>query len=263
MQTSTHHGKLKLRLERHMFKRGRNKGSAPMGRRGKTHYLLIDRGTHLAVRFWNTDIIRAYPDGNVMLDCNGWADRITTKIHLNNALPSGWWIGSINFRSESQLCVNTPAGRYRYYDGITFDADGKPTTELHPFKARRIDKDEVAELNQAMDEYGFKEMFKVLWGACEPADTQEARSPDQKNNHQWRWVRNKLDLFDMPDVHADKWRYMIATFAFDERWGRDETGNFTKLFTKLDPSTTWSRLMRWVKKDMFKTIDTEVYEISK
>lgn len=261
MQTSTHHGKLKLHLERHMYKRGRNKGDAPMGRRDKTHYRIIDRGTHLAVRFWNTDILRAYPDGNVMLDCNGWADSITTKIHLNDALPSGWWIGSTNFRSESQLCINTSAGRYRYYDSIAFDANGKPTTELRPFLAKRIDKEAVAELNQAMDEYGFKEMFKVLWGACEYEDSAISyRDPE----HQWHWVRNKLDLFYMPDVHANNWRYMIAYFAFKEYWGRDpQTNTARKVGHKLSPSETWSNIMRWVKKDMYKSIETEVYEISK
>ena len=258
---TTYYTTLKFRLERHMFKRGRNKGSAPMGRRGKTHYLLIDRGTHLAVRFWNTDIIRAYPDGKVMVDCNGWADRITTKIHLNEALPQSMWVGSTKFMSESQLCINTQAGRYAYYDGITFDADGKPTTELRPFKARRIDKDEVAELNQALDEYGFKEMFKVLWGACE---YDESHTMIGNNNHDWRWVRNKLDLFELPDVHADKWRPMVAYFAFEDRWVLDpQTGNHRKTGTKLSPSEAWSNLMRWVKKDMYRTIETEVYELSK
>ena len=257
---TTHYTRLKLHLERHMYKRGRNKGNAPMGRRSKTHYQVIDRTTHLAVRFWNTDIIRAYPDGRVMVDCNGWADRITTKIHLNEALPRDMWVGSTKFMSESQLCINTQAGRYAYYDGITFDADGKPTTELRPFKARRIDKDEVAELNRAVTEGGFKDMFRVLWAACEYEDT---KRDFRAAEHQWQWVRNKIYLFSLPEVHADKWRYMIATFAFDERWGHNEAGNYTKVFTKLDPSTTWSRLMRWVKQGMYKTIETEVYEISK
>ena len=261
MQTSTHYTRLKLHLERHMYKRGRNKGNAPMGRRSKTHYQVIDRTTHLAVRFWNTDIIRAYPDGRIMVDCNGWADSITTKIHLNDALPRDMWVGSTKFMSESQLCINTQAGRYAYYDGITFDADGKPTTELRPFKARRIDKDEVAELNRAVTEGGFKDMFRVLWAACEYEDT---KRDFRAAEHQWQWVRDKNCLFDLPDVHANKWRYMIAAFAFNERWVRDpRTGNHQQQFVKLDPSITWSRLMRWVKQGMYKTIETEVYEISK
>lgn len=261
MQTSTHYTRLKLHLERHMYKRGRNKGNAPMGRRSKTHYQVIDRTTHLAVRFWNTDIIRAYPDGRIMVDCNGWADRITTKTHLNEALPRDMWVGSTKFMSESQLCINTQAGRYAYYDGITFDAEGKPTTELRPFKARRIDKDEVAELNRAVTEGGFKDMFRVLWAACEYEDTKvDYRAAE----HQWQWVRDKNCLFDLPDVHANKWRYMIAAFAFRESWGRDpRTGNHTKIGRKLDASIAWSNLMRWAKKDMYKTIETEVYEISK
>lgn len=258
---TTYYTKLKFHLERHIYKRGANKGDAPMGRRGKTHYRVIDRGTHMAVRFWNTDIIRAYPDGNITIDCNGYVDRITTKTHLNEAMPRDMWIGSTKFRSESQLCITTQAGRYYYYDGITFDADGKPTTERRPFKARRIDKDEVAELNRAMLDGGFKDMFKMLWAACEYEDTKiDYRAPE----HQWHWVRNKLDLFELPEVHADKWRYMIAAFAFNETWSRDiRTGLATKTGYKLSASTTWANLMRWAKKDMYKTVETEVYELMK
>lgn len=261
MQTSTHYGKLKLRHERHIYKRGKNKGDAPMGPRGKTHYLCIDRKDHMAVRFHNTDIIKAYPDGRLTIDCGGWAGHITTKTHLNHALPGNMWMGTMRVMSESQLTIRTPAGRYRYYDGITFDAEGKPLTEIKPFLARRIDKDEVAELNRALDEYGFKDAFKVLWGACTPEDSQHDLTG--KTDHSWRWVKNPIDLFDMPDLYADKWRYLVAHFAFDERWARDPvTGNHHKLFNKLTPSTTWSNIMRWVKRDMYKSIETEVYEVS-
>lgn len=258
---TTYYTKLKFHLERHMYKRGANKGDAPMGRRGKTHYRVIDRGTHMAVRLHYTDILQAYPDGNITIDCNGWADRITTKTHLNEAMPRDMWIGSTKFRSESQLCITTQAGRYYYYDGITFDANGKPTTELRPFKARRIDKDEVAELNRALLDGGFKDMFKMLWAACEYEDTKIDYSNPQR---QWQWVRNKLALFELPEVHADKWRHMIAVFAFKETWDRDpRTGMHRQTGHKLDPSTTWSNIMRWAKKDMYQSVETEVYEISK
>jgi hypothetical protein len=143
---TTYHGKLKLHLERHIYKRGQYKGDAPMEarQRSKNHYRVIDRGTHMAVRFHNTDIIKAYPDGKITIDCEGWADRITTKTHLNMALPGAYYVASYKVHSHSQLVVRTQTGRYRYYDGITFDADGTPTTELKPFLARRIDKDQVA-----------------------------------------------------------------------------------------------------------------------
>lgn len=257
---TTYYTKLKFHLERHIYKRGKNKGDAPMGPRSKTHYLCIDRKDHMAVRFHNTDIIKAYPDGRITIDCNGWAGSITTKTHLNDALPGNMWMGSMRVMSESQLTIRTPAGRYRYYDGITFDAEGKPLTEIKPFLARRIDKDEVAELNRALDEYGFKDAFKVLWGACTPEDSQ---STIGNNGHDWRWVKTKLDLFDMPDVHADKWRTMVAYFAFDEKWTRDPaTGNHKKVFIKLTPSQAWANIMRWVKRDMYRSIETEVYEVS-
>ena len=252
----THHGKLKLHLERHIYKRGQYKGDAPMEarQRSKNHYRVADRGTHMAVRFHNTDIIRAYPDGKIMIDCNGWADRPTTKTHLNMALPAAYYVSSYKVFSQSQLLVRTPQGRYRYYDGITFDADGTPTTELKPFLAKRIDKDAVAELNKDMDENGFREMFKVLWGQAKPEDMHA--------NSEWRWAITD-HLFSLPDVHAHRWINMVAHFAFEEKWMRDPaTGNFTKRYFKYDPSDTWANLMRWVKRDMYQTIETEVYSMT-
>lgn len=257
MEPSTYYyGKLKLHLERHIYKRGQYKGDAPMeaSQRNKNHYRVIDRDTHMAVRFHNTDILRAYPDGRVMIDCNGWADRITTKTHLNMALPGAYYVASYKVHSHSQLVVSTPKGKYRYYDGITFDADGAPTTELKPFLARRIDKDAVAELNKDMDENGFREMFKVLWGQAKPED--------MHTNTEWRWA-NKDHLFSLPDVHAHQWLSMVAHFAFDEKWKRDPvTDKYSKFYIKYDPSVSWSNLMRWVKCDMYNIVETEVYSMT-
>ena len=248
---TTLHGSLKLHLSRHVYKRGKNKGDAPAGPRGKTHYRVIDRGTHMAVRFWNTDIVKAYPDGSITIDCDGYAGRPTTKTHLNRIMPRMWWVASYRLHSQSQLVIRTPKGKYRYYDGISFDAEGTPTTELKPFYARRVDKDQVAELNKDMEENGFKEMFKVLWGQAKPED--------MRTNSQWRWENN---LFSLPEVHANKWLNMVAYFAFTERWGHDViTGNYKKLYTKRDPSHTWSHLMRWCKRDMFNVVETEVYSL--
>lgn len=257
MEPSTYYyGKLKLHLERHIYKRGKYKGDAPMEarQRNKNHYRVADRGTHMAVRFHNTDIIRAYPDGKIMIDCNGWADHITTKTHLNGALPYGFWVASYKVHSHSQMIVRTHTGRYRYYDGITFDADGTPTTELKPFLARRIDKDQVAELNKDMDENGFREMFKVLWGQAKPEY--------MHTNGEWRWTKPE-HLFSMPDVYAHMWLNMVSHFAFDEKWRRDPvTDTYGKYYVKYDPSVAWSNLMRWVKRDMYNVIETEVYSMT-
>lgn len=256
MEPSTYYyGKLELHLERHIYKRGKYKGDAPMvpSQRSKNHYRVIDRGTHMAVRFHNTDIIKAYPDGRITIDCAGWDDHITTKTHLNMALPGAYYVSSYKVHSQSQLTVRTPKGRYRYYDGITFDADGAPTTELKPFFARRIDKNKVAELNKAMDENGFKEMFKVLWGQAKPEY--------MRKQSEWRWI-NTEHLFSLPDVNAHQWVNMVSHFAFDETWGLDPvTGTYKRVYIKYDPSVTWSNLMRWVKRDMYNIVETEVYSM--
>lgn len=253
---TTFHGKLKLHLERHIYKRGKYKGDAPAesGQRSKNHYRVADRGTHMAVRFHKTDIIKAYPDGRITIDCGGWYDRPSTRIHLNMVLPGAYRVASYTAFSQSQLTVRTPKGRYRYYDGITFDADGAPTTELKPFLARRIDKDKVAELNRDMDENGFKEMFKILWGQAKPEY--------MHTNSEWRWI-NTEHLFYLPDVHAHRWINMVSHFAFEETWGHDPvTDTYKRVYTKYDPSGTWSNLMRWVKRDMYNIVETEVYSMT-
>jgi len=255
----TLHSKMKLHHERHIFKRGKNKGDAPAGKRYKTHYLIIDRKDHMALRFHRTDILKAYPDGSITIDCDGWADRPTTKTHLNEWLRGHHHVCvySDKIMSQSQLAVYTPKKIYRYYDGITFDADGVPTTPLKPFRALRIDRDEVAELNQAMDESGFKEMFKLLWGAVTAEDC-----PSRWDYRAWHSLKDRTDVFSMPDTYAEQWREMVAYFAFDtETYWSTNTQKYDLRHIKRSPSGTWGALMSWAKHSMHKTIETEVFAI--
>lgn len=195
--TQTLHSKMKLHLERHVYKRGMNKGDAPAGARGKSHYLIIDRKDHMALRFYMTDILKAYPDGSITIHCDGYADRPTTRTHLNEWLPENgrMWLAASKIMSHSQLAVYTPKNIYRYYDGISFDANGAPTTPLKPFRALRIDRDEVAELNKAIEENGFREMFKVLWGAVTSDDL-----PNRYDYRAWMSLKDRTDVFSMPDT---------------------------------------------------------------
>lgn len=257
----TLHSKMKLHLERHVYKRGKNKGDAPAGKRYKSHYLIIDRNDHMALRFHKTDILKAYPDGSITIDCDGYADRPTTKAHLNQWLYQNdrMCVGSRRIMSENQLVVYTPTSLYRYYDGISFDANGAPTTPLKPFRALRIDKEEVAELNQAMDENGFKEMFKVLWGAVTHDDC-----PNRYDYCSWMGVNDRTDVFSMPDTYAEGWREMVAYFAFDtETYWDEEKARYATRTTKREPPAVWKAIMEWAKAKMYRTIETEVYEISK
>lgn len=244
-----HHGKLKLHLERHVYKKGAHKGEAPMGSRYMDHYRVADRGDHMAVRFWNTDIIRAYPDGSVVIDCDGYANRPTTKMRLNRSLPANVFVSSYAVMSQSQLILRTPKGRFAYYDGITIDAEGNVTSPLQPFEAKRIDKYEVEELNRDMEESGFKDMFKVLWGAAKPEDA---------IGHQpWKYepVSKRPNLIAYPNEYAQYWQAMVAYHAHITDF------RTAQLHIKQDAPTTWKNLMQWLKAGMYKTIETEVYQL--
>ena len=185
-----------------------------------------------------------------------------TKVHLNEWLCrlntcNYAYVGSRRIMSESQLTVTTAAGIYRYYDGISFDATGTPTTPLKPFLARRIDKYEVATLNQALEENGFKEMFKVLWASVESDDNIR-----RWDTNSWLYARDRTDLFAMPDTYANQWREIVANFAFDVESRFDHaTQKWEATFTKRTPSATWSRIMEWVKTKMYNTVETEVYQL--
>lgn len=253
------HTKLKLHLERHMYKRGMYKGDAPMGRRGKSEYRVIDRGTHMAVRLHHTDVIRAYEDGNVMIDCNGWGTSMTTKQYLNEALrlhptvrPYLW---SHKAFSQSQLTLATPKGYFRYYDGITIAPDGTITTPLKPFLARRLNKDDVADLKKELIEGGFKDTFKVLWAQA---------SADTISKDFSYGLRDPVDLIAMPDLYAQYWLGFVSHFAFNASastnamWWRQ--GMRTE---KRTASQTWSAIMQYLKQRMYETVETEVYQISK
>ncbi len=258
----TLHSKMKLHHERHVYKRGMHKGDAPAGPRGKSDYRIMVHADHMALRYYKTDILKAYPDGSITINCDGYSDRMSTKKYLNEWLYENdrMGVGSIRVMSESQLVVATPKGTYRYYDGISFDANGAPTTPLKPFRALRIDRDEVAELNKALDENGFKEMFKVLWGAV----TQEDASRTNRYNARWLTAKDRTDVFSMPDLYADEWACLVACFAFDAESSFNETTKRWEVaLCKRPPSTVWSLIMGWAKTKMFKTIETEVYQLSK
>lgn len=257
----TLHSKMKLHHERHVYKRGMHKGDAPAGPRYKSDYRIMVHADHMALRYYKTDILKAYPDGSITINCDGYSDRMSTKKYLNEWLYENdrMGVGSIRVMSESQLVVATSKGTYRYYDGISFDANGAPTTPLKPFRALRIDRDEVAELNKAIEENGFREMFKVLWGAVTSDDL-----PNRYDYRAWMSLKDRTDVFSMPDTYAEGWREMVAYFAFDSETYWDESkAQYNIRYIKREPSAVWKAIMEWAKHDMLKTIETEVYEISK
>lgn len=246
--------KLKFHLERHMYKRGMYKGDAPADQsmRGRSHHRVVQRTDCMAIRFHNTDIVRAYPDGRVMLDCHGWVTSITTLDALRSAnkfLSFRLSIGSRSIMSLNQTVVETlDSNHVLYYDGITFDEQGNIITPLRPFQARRIDKAESEEFMAEVKASGFKDMYKILYSTAQPLEgTLGIYNPRRLN-----------DILTGSD-YAASWPELISNFKYERRWGRSGQLAWVEVGTA---QSCWSRIMSVCKRGMYRNIDTEVTRVS-
>ena len=202
--------KLKLHLERHMYKRGRNKGEAPASssQRGKSFFRVLAQGNTMVVRMHNTNIITAYEDGTFMLSTGGWWTN-TTRSNLNDALR--WFVprtfigvsGRLVFGMRQPTVTSNNKTMY-FYDGIKFDAEGALIGEPHRFERRRKDKAETAEFREDIAKSGFKDAFPILYQAAEVPEHTWLRSPvhkimrDECSTHEWPLV---VALIKYPAYH--------------------------------------------------------------
>jgi hypothetical protein len=242
----TAYDKIKLHLQRHVYTKGQYKGDAPVGRRSKGQFRVIDRGTHMAVRFHLTDIFKVYPDGKLTVDCNGWVNSMTTKTQLGIAarafLPHRLEIYNKVIMGISQTTCNG----YAYYDGITFDGEGNLLTKPRTFEARRINKTESKEFMDGIKTSGFKDMFPLLYAT---APLEEVK---------WSALHmNKPDLTDSD--HADNWATLVQKAKVDHQGKWDAvTGHKWIWVERDDAKGAWSRIMKEYKRAMYDTIATEV-----
>lgn len=197
----TAHTRLKLHLERHMYKRGRNKGEAPAdsSRRSKTHFRVIQgNGGQMIVRFHNADILSAYEDGHIVLDTRGWHASPTTRSAMNEALCffSMGGVYSVRKGGYSQTGIRMGSKTYRYYNGMEFAADGTPLTPLKQFTAKRTDREETAEFRREIKESGFVGVFPVLYAA----------SPLPERH----WIASTAQKVMTSEYHANDWPELVA-----------------------------------------------------
>lgn len=251
--------KLKMHLDRHAYKKGGYKGDAPAdsSRRGKTHFRVVGRKSLgcMAVRMHNTDIITAYEDGRLILDCRGWAHSSTTKENMQYALHLCGiraYLGSRVVSSKNQLCYfNANDGAVVYYDGMVIDSTGKVIGTLRRFMARRRDRTQTKEFEEAVKASGFKDMFKLLHATCGPEDM-VMHSLASSGEH----------LKDMltSEVHANRWKPLVANFAWETetRWTPQ---GVKRTHIKRDASRTWSALMESAKKHMYEEVPTDIYRL--
>ena len=254
------HTKLQLHLERYMYKRGANKGDAPAdsAKRGRSHHRVIkNRDGTMTVRFWNTDIITAYPDGKVEFNVGRWGSNPTTLAAMSDSLQ--WFhplpISYFSERKYSKAQLVVAVGHagvrkeYAYYNGMQFDAEGNLLTEVKPFQARRIDRTESKELHDGMKQSGFKAAFKLLHAAAKEEDRQPSGIIHTYTMRS-RDIRNILTDAD----HADAWPEVIARYAFEHVYIYTTRGYET---IKLDASKAWGRLMDAAKGDLYETVEVK------
>jgi hypothetical protein len=168
---TTAYGNLSLYHSRHEYKRGAYKGDAPAdsSRRAKAHFRIVKPDPAYPtdpykVRFWATNILTAYPDGRVKINCNGFDDRPTTRGAMNHALHICGFRGHMFSRrlgALSQTAISINGKSYRYYDGMEFDAEGTLLTPPQAWEAVITDTDKTKAFRAQTKE--FWAMFPVLF----------------------------------------------------------------------------------------------------
>jgi hypothetical protein len=239
-----------------MYKRGKNKGDAPANkhRRAMCHYRVIKGNDDtLRIRMWSTDIITAYPNGDVKIDTNGYYSHNTTIIRLNEAFGFfegvGVGMGKRSILSYSQPVLRVNGKLYHYYDGITLNDQGEVITPLQAFEQKRVNKAETKALADDLQESGFKDAFKVLYATTTPEHIGE-------NDYSLFGVDWADALAD--NAQADKWQLIIARTKFYKDYWSARTGG--SLWTeKSDAKACWAAIMQYCKKNMYVVSRSETF----
>lgn len=200
----TPYTKLKMHLERHMYKRGQYKGEAPAdsSRRSKNHFRVVrGNGGQMCVRMYNTDLITVTPDNRITIDMGGWWGP-TTKANLNEAMWRflGWGgVGTVVLGGYRQLAFRANGKTYRYYDGMEFDMEGTLLSFAKRFTKQRTDRDATAEFRNDMKESGFKDVWPVLFASTEPSRI-------------WGMAPKYMLKIVTQECHANKWPEVAAFY---------------------------------------------------
>ena len=240
---------MQLHIERHMYKRGKHKGTAPLdgSRRSRNHERVrkLNDGS-IAVRFHETDVITVNPDDSFTLDCRDWFASPTTRNCMNDAFRKfDMPVSVYNGRkfSKSQQIVRVSGVEHRYYDGITFAADGTLLSKNKPFEAKRIDKSETKELYDGLKESGFKDVFKLLHAAS-------AVEHEAWTNEGGPVAPQLRDVLTNADL-SHNWPGVVRRYAFDFAF---DWASRSPQYTKTTAGKTWTAIMNVAKGDLYRTV---------
>ena len=245
--------KLMMHLERHMYKRGKNKGDAPANKhqRGMNHFRVIKGNDDtMRVRMWSTDILTAYPNGDVKIDTNGYYTHNTTIIRLNEAFGFMTDMVYLNLHKRSVLSYSQPVLRvhdklYHYYDGMTLNEQGEVITPLQAFEQKRVDRAATKELAVDLKESGFTDAFKLLYAVATP--------DDMETDNYAKFSRLPDALTD--NSRADTWKMVIARNKFQREYAYPQY----KYVEKSNAKACWATIMAQCKKNMYIVSRSETF----
>jgi len=245
--------KLSMHLTRHMYKRGKNKGDAPANahQRSMCHFRVVKGNDDtMRIRMWSTDIITAYPNGDVKIDTNGYYTHNTTIIRLNEAFGFfegvGVGMGKRSILSYSQPVLRVGVKLYSYYDGITLNDQGEVITPLRAFEQKRVDKVETKAFADDLKESGFTDAFKLLYAVATPDDM-------EKDNYGMFGVKLPDALTD--NSRADTWKMVIARSKFQREYAYPQY----QYVEKSNAKACWATIMAACKKNMYIVSRSETY----
>lgn len=242
-----------MHLTRHMYKRGKNKGDAPANhnQRAMDHFRVVKGNDDTyRIRMHSTDIITAYPNGDVKIDTRGYHTHNTTIIRLNEAFGFfegvGVGMGKRSVFSYSQPVLRVNGKLYSYYDGITLNAQGEVITPLQAFEQKRVDRAATKELTNELQESGFTDAFKLLYAVATLDDM-------EKDNYGMFGVRLPDALSDTN--RADTWKIVIARSKFQREYAYPQY----QYVEKSNAKACWANLMAECKKNMYIVSRSETF----
>jgi hypothetical protein len=202
---------------------------------------------------FQTDILTAYPNGDVKIDTSGYHTHNTTIIRLNEAF--GFFDGvSMGMGKRSILSYSQPVLRvngklYSYYDGMRLNAQGEIITPLQAFEQKRTDRVATKELADDLQESGFTDAFKLLYAVA----TSDDMEPD---NYGMFGVRLPDALSDTN--RADTWKMIIARSKFERGYSFNNGGGY-EYFEKSNAKACWATIMAACKKNMYIVSRSETF----
>lgn len=250
------YSKLVMHIDRHKYRRGQFKDEAPLDptKRRKSENRVGKTDEYVYVQRYHTQILKAYPDGRVVLNCDGWGTHITTRLAMNEALISAGvgagYMHSVAYKGVSQLVL----GVWCYYDGMTLVPDEKGDyvpTALKSYRGRRVHKGQTQEFREGLKTSGFNDLFPILYANATIEDRPFTLDPTALHKA----------LTD-PSL-ADQWPGVVAYYKF----GRYEyvydpaTGQHTRLWEGFDIRKTRSAITRAATEHMREMYDTNEFTL--